>query len=131
MHWEGQNWKLPCQRQDTVGTIFSNPYEVQNLAVACDRCGTEVQEGVAKCQAPTVRNPMAVKVREPCPQGGPKEQLSLATHQLPTHVWHSHYGKLVQEVAQIPGFLLVLSCQALYSGEHWKTCLLCWAVVCS
>lgn len=40
-----------------------------------------------------MRNPMAVKVREPCPQGGPREQLSLATHQLPTHVWHSHYGK--------------------------------------
>lgn len=63
--------------------------------MACNRCGTEVQEGVAKCQALTVRTPMALKVREPCLQGGPKEQLSLATHQLPTHVWHSHRGKLV------------------------------------
>lgn len=96
MYWEGQNWKLPCQQQDTVGTIFRNPCKVQNLAVACDRCGTEVQEGIAKYQALTVRNPMAVKVRELCPQGGPEEQLSLVTHQLPTNVWHSHYGKLVR-----------------------------------
>lgn len=124
-HWEEQNWKLPCQQQDTVGKIFRNPCRVQNLAGASDRCGAEVQEGVAKCQAPTVRNPMAVKVRELCPQGEPEEQLSLVTHQLPTHVWHPHHEKLVRR------WLESLSCQALCSGEHWKTCLLCWAVVCS
>lgn len=38
---------------------------------------------------------MAVRERELCPQRGPEEQLSLAAHQLPSHVWHFHYGKLV------------------------------------
>ena len=90
-----------------------------------------MQEGVAKWQPPTASNPRDCVGKEAVSSGRLLGAV-LSCHTLAANLCLAFpLWKASREVARIPRFLLVLSCQALCSGEDWKTCLLCWAVVCS
>lgn len=126
---KGRAGNYSASSKTLVGTIYGNPCEAQNSAVACGRYRTEVLEGLGKWQPPTASNPHDC-VGEEAVSSARLVGAVLSCHTpaanpcLAFLLWKASW-----EVARILGFLLVLSCQALCPGKQWKTCLLCCVVV--